>query len=76
MSKKEWYSIRVGARVKWKTWRTTHAVLEDVIYYGKVIRINSNGSQALIQFDGDEFERWFGRLGIDLESKNDETQTQ
>jgi len=66
MTKKEWGSIRIGTRVQWKTWRTNHAVLEDVIHYGKVIRINSNGSQALIQFGGGGFERWFGRTGIEI----------
>lgn len=63
MTKKEWSNLRIGARVtmNWPQGDGTNKT-----YTGDVVRINSNGSQVLVKWDGDSGVQWYGRLGIEL----------
>lgn len=63
MTKKEWSNIRQGTRVT-MTLNDLQGIPRQ--YKGTVIRMNSNHSQALVRWDGQDTERWYGRLGIDL----------
>lgn len=69
MTKKEWLNLKQGDKVTFKTWKVVDGKPVDVFYEGYVTRINLNRSQVLVlfksQFDSIDFERWFGRLGIE-----------
>jgi len=62
MTKKQWSNIHIGMRVT-----MTLSDLQGIprVYTGSVIRLNSNYSQALVRWDGQDTETWYGRLGIE-----------
>jgi hypothetical protein len=66
MTKKEWLYLRKGVEVEHKTWKPVDGKPVDVTLTGTVVRMNSNHSQALVKWEGDDFESWYGRLGIEI----------
>lgn len=66
MTKGQWQNLKLGARVK--TELPNLYGDGKVLYKGTVIRANSNWSQVLVRWDGDEAgnEIWYGRLGLEL----------
>jgi hypothetical protein len=69
MTKSQWNSLKVGVSVKSVSWdidRTvTPNVPKTVVFFGKIVRFNSNASQALVEYEGDILT-WEGRTGIEL----------
>ena len=66
MTKKEWLHLRPNMEVIHKTWKPVDGKPVDVILEGIVVRMNSNHSQALVKFNNEGFESWYGRLGLEL----------
>ena len=66
MTKKEWLYLRPTVVVIHKTWKPVDGKPVDVILEGIVVRMNSNHSQALVKFNNEGFESWYGRLGLEL----------
>ena len=66
MTKKEWLNLRTKSEVTYKTWRLIDDKSVDIILEGAVVRMNSNHSQALVKWNNDSFENWYGRLGLEI----------
>lgn len=66
MTKKEWLHLRPNMEVIYKTWKPVDGKPVDVILEGTVVRMNSNHSQALVKFNDEGFESWYGRLGLEM----------
>lgn len=70
IDKKKWYDIQVGDRVT--TIKHGFHKEGDQLFphktkiTGTIKRINSNRSQALVEWDESKNEIWYGRTGIDL----------
>jgi hypothetical protein len=66
MTKKQWNNITIGTEVKTELCviNGDKKIVSEIT--GKIVRINSNHSQVLISFNDDKFERWYGRLSIEL----------
>jgi hypothetical protein len=68
MTKKEWFNLKPGDRVWTKhndlQWANGECKFVDRYLTGIVSRINSNRSQALV--DWGDIEKWHGRLSIEL----------
>lgn len=69
MTKKQWQNITVGTKVWMKhnglEWVDGKCLPKTVYLTGIIKRINSNGSQALVNWGGDN-EIWHGRLSLEL----------
>lgn len=65
MTKSQWNKIEVGTKVVHETRNHDNT---PKLCFGTIIRINSNGSQALVRFDTGT-EIWYGRTGIELAPK-------
>ena len=68
MTKKEWLYLRPNMEVIHKTWKPVDGKPVDVILEGTVVRMNSNHSQALVKFNDEGFESWYGRLGLEMKN--------
>ena len=69
MTKKEWLNIKIGTKVKTDLSAVIKGnngnELRKVTLYGKIVQINSNGSQVKVRWE-DGIEIWYGRLGLEL----------
>ena len=68
MTKGQWNNIRVGTRV-WMNhngleWVDGKCQIKPQILTGTIVRINSNGSQALVDWGDNQI--WYGRLSLEL----------
>jgi len=68
MTKKQWHNITIGTKVWMKhnglEWVDEKCLSKTVYLTGAIKRINSNGSQALV--DWGDHEIWYGRLSLEL----------
>jgi len=68
MTKKQWNNITVGTKVWMKhnglEWVDGKCLPKTVYLIGVIKRINSNGSQALVDWGNNEI--WYGRLSLEL----------
>lgn len=68
MTRKQWYGITEGTRVWMKhndlQWVNGKCVSKTVYLTGVIKRINSNGTQALV--DWGDSQMWYGRLSLEL----------
>lgn len=66
MTKKQWNNKHLNQRVMMKTWHVVDGKAEDIIMIGYITKINSNHSQIMIWFDGQEKPSgWYGRTQIE-----------
>lgn len=66
MTKGQWFKLKAGDKVVYKTWKPVDGKPFDVVLNGTVVRMNSNHSQAFVKFGNDGFESWYGRLTLEL----------
>lgn len=68
MTKVQWGKLRKGDKVKTEAHRyNKDGTMYIELIHGSVIRMNSNGSQALVRWDKSGNEIWYGRLGIEMD---------
>ena len=72
MTKKEWFNLQPKSKVVFKTWNPK-SVNDELVFKGEVVRFNFGCHQCLVRFE-DGNERWFGRLGIEIDNEKNNPQ--